>query len=434
MLASRAVTIGFVVGILTSAAFAGEAGKPSAAAPLYPEAGRGQFVGNYCDGVGDVADLKLIDESFAFFARQSLSAEPDHALSARPGHVRGGRGWGAGGFRTAMDSPMPRRRSSRSRGSRRCNARGTSSGTTKATASAWASGVSLPKTIRFIRWWPLTVALAIAPPRTASLIEQGDGDVKIHDWFYEATAAGVVMQAEILLASRDRDAIARLPAENGTGLQLHRKDPRPQEPPLSCRAGLQSARPQLRRRRDSPTARSARDTWRTVGHLSGGVGSNGRIVQAHRAIARSWPSTKRRQKITRDSLPQLLAPAGYFVKSLEPSGVKHGVLGQARFGYLEGVANVDAVGLRVVDDAASQAIYRQIAAFPAIRPFDFLLTNAPGLDDTYVNYGRPSRWEDFSSSAIGSTAAVGAPSRAARSWPITGSASSTTSAARRPAR
>ena len=86
-----------------------------------------------------------------------------------------------------------------------------------------------------------------------------------------------------------------------------------------------------------------------------------------------------RQKITRESLPQLLTPEGYFVKSIEPGGIKHGVLGQEQFGYLEGVANADAVALRVVDDKTAESIYKQIAAFPEIRPFDFLLTNAPGL-------------------------------------------------------
>ena len=78
---------------------------------------------------------------------------------------------------------------------------------------------------------------------------------------------------------------------------------------------------------------------------------------------------------------------GYFVKSLEPEGLKHGVLGQEQFGYLEGVTNADAVALRVADDKTAKHIYDQIAAYPAIRPFDFLLTNAPGLDDTYWNYG-----------------------------------------------
>ena len=40
------------------------------------------------------------------------------------------------------------------------------------------------------------------------IYKQGDGNVNIHDWFYEATAAGVVMQAEILLANRDLKALA----------------------------------------------------------------------------------------------------------------------------------------------------------------------------------------------------------------------------------
>jgi hypothetical protein len=97
---------------------------------------------------------------------------------------------------------------------------------------------------------------------------------------------------------------------------------------------------------------------------------------------------EKRQKITRESLTQLMAPGGYFVKSVEPGGIKHGVLGQQQYGYLEGVANADAVALRVVDDKTSETIYNQIKSFPAIRPFDFLMTNAPGLDDTYGGWGQ----------------------------------------------
>src|SRR5437762_3028876 len=39
--------------------------------------------------------------------------------------------------------------------------------------------------------------------------KQGDGQIGIHDWGMEFTAAGVVMQGELLLISRDRDAIAK---------------------------------------------------------------------------------------------------------------------------------------------------------------------------------------------------------------------------------
>jgi hypothetical protein len=97
---------------------------------------------------------------------------------------------------------------------------------------------------------------------------------------------------------------------------------------------------------------------------------------------------EKRQKITRESLPLLMVPEGYFIKSVEPGGIKHGVLGQKQFGYLEGVANADAVALRVADQKTAEDIYKQIAAYPAIRPFDFLMTNAPGLDDTYGGWGR----------------------------------------------
>ena len=38
---------------------------------------------------------------------------------------------------------------------------------------------------------------------------QGDGRHDIHDWFMEATAAGVVMQSELLLISRDKQAIEK---------------------------------------------------------------------------------------------------------------------------------------------------------------------------------------------------------------------------------
>ena len=34
------------------------------------------------------------------------------------------------------------------------------------------------------------------------IFKQGDGDVKIHHWFYGTAAAGLVMQSEILLANR----------------------------------------------------------------------------------------------------------------------------------------------------------------------------------------------------------------------------------------
>ena len=51
------------------------------------------------------------------------------------------------------------------------------------------------------------VAWAMLRPPDKLLINRGMVMLKVHDWFYEATAAGLVMQAEILLSSRDIKAI-----------------------------------------------------------------------------------------------------------------------------------------------------------------------------------------------------------------------------------
>ena len=57
---------------------------------------------------------------------------------------------------------------------------------------------------------------------------QGDGRHDIHDWFMEATAAGVVLQSELLLVSRDAAAIDRyLPKlERAANFIETRRDPK----------------------------------------------------------------------------------------------------------------------------------------------------------------------------------------------------------------
>ena len=57
--------------------------------------------------------------------------------------------------------------------------------------------------------------------------KQGDGRTDIHDWGMEFTAAGIVMQAELLLISRDAEAIAHyLPKlERSANFIESRRDP-----------------------------------------------------------------------------------------------------------------------------------------------------------------------------------------------------------------
>ncbi len=203
------------------------------------------------------------------------------------------------------------------------------------------------------------------------------------------------MQAEILLDQPRSKGDRALPSLHEPGLRLHRKRPAIQKPICFWSGRPAICWPPATAASSSPTALLARDIWRASRSPIWRRSTAWWNCTSSQATHAKLAEYERRQKITRDSLPQLLTPAGYFVKSLEPGGIKHGVLGQAQFGYLEGVANADAVALRVVDDATARSIYRQIAAFPAIRPFDFLLTNAPGLDDTYVNYGKAEPMDGF---------------------------------------
>jgi hypothetical protein len=218
------------------------------------------------------------------------------------------------------------------------------------------------------------------------IFKQGDGDVRIHDWFHEATAAGIVMEAEILLTSRNRQAMEHyLPKMERACNSIERtRDPK---------NNLFLVGPACNLLAPSYGGVKQPDGTFGKGYLAGlsvtYLAALDRMVELYRLLGdkEKLKEYSVRQNITRKSLKQLLTPAGYFVKSIEPGGIKHGVLGQQQFGYLEGVANADAVALRVVDDKTAGTIYNQIASFPAIRPFDFLLTNAPGLDDTYRSWG-----------------------------------------------
>ncbi len=343
-----------------------------------------RYEGKYCEGVGDAEFLRLIDESFAFLHPNPIV--PNVAMLYEPNWDTFAEGAGWGGWWIQ-------------------NSYGFSYAATPFLQEPWFStlqrswdlfwdnqgdgkrkGLFGPKTCPL---WPLVApdgGLGDCAYPGAIAYKQGDGDPKVHDWFYEATAAGVVMQAEVLLAGRDRKAIERyLPhLERACNCIEKTRDPK---------NNLFLVGPACNLLAPSFGGVKQADGSFGKGYLAGlsitYLAGLDRMVELYELMGdkKKLAECQRRQEITRKSLESLRTPAGYFVKSMEPNGTKHGVLGQKMFGYLEGVANVDAVALRVTDDAAARSIYRQIAAFPAIRPFDFLLTNAPGLDDTYWNYG-----------------------------------------------
>ena len=343
------------------------------------------YNGQFCSGAGDVDFLRLIDESFAFFHPNPVV--PNLAMVYKPewDTFTEGAGWGAWwiqnsyGFSYAATPFLEEPWSSILQ--RSWNLFWDNQGDGKR-RGMWDG--DKPDILSQLVGPDGCLGDAAAPGQIA--FRQGDGNVKIHDWFYEATAAGVVMQCEILLVSRDLKAIGRyLPnMERACDFIESTRDPK---------NNLLLVGPACNLLAPSYGGVKQPDGSFGKGYLAGlsitYLAALDRMVELYKLTGNKEMVTKytNRQKIIRGSLPQLLTSAGYFVKSLEPGGIKHGVLGQKEFGYLEGVANADAVALRVVDDKTAKSIYKQIEAYPEIRPFDFLLTNAPGLDDSYWSWG-----------------------------------------------
>ncbi|MCX6926863.1 MAG: hypothetical protein NT154_27205, partial [Verrucomicrobia bacterium] len=367
---------------LMAAGIAASLSQRVTAEPARPD---DRYEGKFCAGAGDVAFLRLIDESFAFFHPNPVV--PNLTMIYRPDWDTFVEGAGWQGWWIQ-------------------NSYGFSYAATPFLRQPWFSMLQ--------RSWDLfwdnqgdgkrkggwgqpnypgkdlvapdgCLGDCAAPGRI--MYKQGDGDFNRHDWFHEATAAGVVMQAEILLASRDRKALAYyLPKMERACDSIERtRDPQNNLFLVGPACNLLAPSYGGVRQPDGSFGK---------GYLAGlsinYLAALDRMVELYKLAGgqEKLAEYERRQKLTRESLPQLLAPAGYFVKSVEPGGVKHGVLGQKQFGYFEGVANADAVAFRVADDQTAGSIYKQIAAFPPIRPFDFLLTSAPGLDDTYWGWGR----------------------------------------------
>lgn len=214
------------------------------------------------------------------------------------------------------------------------------------------------------------------------MYKQGDGKLHFHDWGMEFTAAGVVMQAELLLISRDAAAIAHyLPMlERSANFIESRRDP-------ASNLFLAGAAGNLLA--PSYAGQKKSDTEYGMAYLSGlsitYIAALDRLVELEKLAGRAEQAALLgvRRDLARKGLAALTTDEGYFIKYLDPDGTRHGVYGAEKHGYFEAVCNHDAMAFRVADDAQTQKIYNKIAAIPGIRPHGLIITNYPGLDDMY---------------------------------------------------
>lgn len=212
---------------------------------------------------------------------------------------------------------------------------------------------------------------------------QGDGRTDIHDWAVEFTAAGVLMQSELLLISRDPAAIAHyLPKlERCAAFLEKRRDPV---------NNLFLAGPAGNLLAPSYAGWAKPDGTYGKAYLAGlsitYIAALDRLIEVEKLAGRKAMASQyeTNRALAKAGLPRLITPAGYFMRSLDPDGVEHGVLGAARHAYFESSPNHDAIAFRVASDAESEKIYNVIASLPGLRPYDFILPNYPSYDDLYV--------------------------------------------------
>lgn len=231
-------------------------------------------------------------------------------------------------------------------------------------------------------WVPPDGCLMDCANETWAMHRQGDGRVAMHDWGMEFTAAGALLQAELLLISRDGAALAHyLPKlERCAQFIESRRDPQ-NNLFLAGPAGNLLAPSYAGWKKPDGTYGMAYLAGLSVTHIA----FLDRLIELEKLAGRSAQVEQfaRLRQTAQAGLARITTPEGYLVKSMDPDGTLHGVFGANRYGYFEASPNHDAICFRVVADEQAQSIYRKLASIPGLRPHGLVVANAPSLDDMY---------------------------------------------------
>ena len=208
--------------------------------------------------------------------------------------------------------------------------------------------------------------------------KQGDGTVPLHDWTLEESLSAVVMQAELLLVGRNLSAAREfLPhALRMSNLIEGRRDPASGMTRFLSGPSSNLLAPSF----GGWTLDNGVHAWSWMTGISVTYAAALlRLIEVCNLVgdAKHAALYTQRLELTRRGLDSFLAPEGdYFVRSLDPNGTAHGVLGAARHGYFEASPNHDAVAFRVVNDSLAAKIVRRIEQLGLeLRPNVFILPN-----------------------------------------------------------
>lgn len=212
--------------------------------------------------------------------------------------------------------------------------------------------------------------------------KQGDGPVHLHDWAMEFTAAGILLQSELLLISRDQEKIKHYLPKLERSANFIETRRGTNNLFLAGAAGNLLAPSYAGWKKPDGTYDKAYLTGLSITYIA----ALERLIELEKLAGRTEQISlwSERRASAKGALPQLATDQGYFIRSLDPDGVKHGVFGAKQHGYFEASPNHDAIAFRVVDDQQAAKIYHTIASIPGLRPHDFVIANYPAYDDMYT--------------------------------------------------
>ena len=209
--------------------------------------------------------------------------------------------------------------------------------------------------------------------------KQGDGRTAIHDWGMEFTAAGLLLQSELLLISRDPQAISKyLPKlERCANFIETRRDPT-NHLFLAGPAGNLLAPSYAGWKRPDGTYGQAYLTGLSITYLA----ALDRLIELEKLMRRQDQTGlyAKRRETAKQALALLATSEGYFIRSLDPDGVNTGFMEPSVMAISKRL-QPRCHRLRIADDAQAENIYRKIASIPGLRPYHFVLPNYPSYDD-----------------------------------------------------
>ncbi|MBE6891356.1 MAG: hypothetical protein E7481_04940 [Ruminococcaceae bacterium] len=208
--------------------------------------------------------------------------------------------------------------------------------------------------------------------------KQGDGDYNSYEWFYEATAAGVVMECEMLLFGRNKEKIEKYIPLMRRSLDFIEKT-RDSNGLFLVGRCCNLLAPSYG---GSPDGGKAYLTGLSVTYAA----ALERFIEVLKLAGEDFSEYVSRLEKTKNSLPQMLTDKGYYCKSMDKDGTKHGVYGSEKYGYFETLPNIDAIALGIADESLSNSIYGKLSSVENLRKYGIICANYPHLDDTCVNY------------------------------------------------